>query len=49
MKTTEIVPVPGHSYYFIVRDTEGAIWYVETMGGNADISAKTVIFKPKTN
>lgn len=44
----DIINIPGQSYKFIVRDTNGSIWWVETMNSlNDKISNKTKLFSGK--
>lgn len=42
--TTEIAPAPNSQWEYIVRATNGAIWYVECHGAKAEVTAKTQLF-----
>lgn len=44
----EVQVIPGEQFKFIARDTNGAIWFVETMNtGNAEISSEVLLFSPQ--
>jgi len=45
MKTAEVTAVPGSSFKFVVRLQDGSVWYAEVMGGEASITAKTLLFQ----
>lgn len=46
-KTAEVYPVPGDEYQFVVRDTNGAVWFVKSdrNAGSAG-GGKTMLFGP---
>ena len=44
MKTTEIIQSPNSEYKYIVRTSDGAVWFVECMSREAKITAQAILF-----
>jgi hypothetical protein len=46
-KTAEVYPVPGDEYQFVVRDTNGAVWFVKSdRNAGSGGGGKTMLFGP---
>lgn len=45
LKTTDVVQVPRTQWNWIARLPNGEVWWVETYGVKAKISAKTLLLK----
>jgi hypothetical protein len=45
-KTAEVYPVPGDEYQFVVRDTNGAVWFVKSDRNASTGGGKTMLFGP---
>lgn len=44
LETTEVTPIPGKNFEFIARGKGGEVWYVQTYGSEAKVTAKTLLF-----
>jgi len=47
LKTDEVQAVPDTKWQFIARLEDGSIWYVETTGPKAEVTARTKLFPAK--
>ena len=45
-KTAEVFVLPDDGYQFVVRDTNGSVWFIHSGRANANQSGKTMIFGP---
>ena len=43
-KTADVAKAHGEDYVFIVRTPDGAVWIAETMGKDAKVTAKAILF-----
>ena len=46
-QTTDVRPLPRSDFYFIARDQEGNVWYVECVGTNSTKITNKIILIPK--
>lgn len=49
MKTTNVTPVPGEKWKFIVYTSNNEVWYVEALSAKAEITSKTLLFSKNLN
>jgi len=43
-KTVDVAKAPGREYTFIVRTSDGSVWIAETMGTDAEVTARAILF-----
>jgi hypothetical protein len=43
----DVAKCPGYGNHYVVRDTNGAIWFVESTGPTHALTGKAIILQPR--